>query len=677
MEQESTKPVDSTGSVRVAPIPSWVKHADFRSVVPTSAEGCISSGLLRVLFETQIDLSADEPAWHNHWVQRVLTRQGAEKVSHFLADFDPAFERLEVHSIRVLRGDEKIEHAGAAALQLLRRETNLEKLALDGRLSASLLIPDVRVDDYVEVSFTVYGANPALNGIYSAWLSFDDINPWVDFCHRVLRPFRRSLSSRSLSAPPAAEVSSEGEIEITTWHLAQPAPRLIEDYTPPWTVVTPSVQLTEFKGWQDVARLMLPYYGEEALPAGMASVIRDIATKHEDQAKRAAEWLRVVQTDIRYFALSLGQGGWIPRSLEAIWSSRFGDCKDAAKLYVAGARALGLDACAALCSTRFGMALRDWSPAPIVFDHCIVRLRLDGKTYWLDPTLRRQCGALKDIYCPHTGWVLALSEDATDLEAISDSEPIHLVNVDEEIRFARRIDAPAQYRRQSEFYSLAADELRERISGGDAAELCRQRLRELQSVWPGISQVGEMEVHDDREENCLTTVLNYEIRNCWKKDKGSALKFDSVDNVLPRELGFLGAVDRKSEIYLGQPRRVTRTLRMVMPGKWPDGGWVVREEAAGLNYENRVESLGQTVVNRRELIVSALSMPAAQAADYSRVVGRVHESLLTVAATSWFGRIRPKVTLRRVLGSALAIGLGLALAFQLLAAVFALRRALP
>ena len=44
-------------------------------------------------------------------------------------------------------------------------------------------------------------------------------------------------------------------------------------------------------------------------------------------AERAAEWLRFVQRELRYFAFSLGEGGLTPRALEAIWSARFGDCR--------------------------------------------------------------------------------------------------------------------------------------------------------------------------------------------------------------------------------------------------------------------------------------------------------------------------------------------------------------
>jgi hypothetical protein len=54
-----------------------------------------------LLQDTQVDLSGAEPAYHFRTAQRVLTRAGAERVAHFVAEFDPAYQGLEVHFIRL------------------------------------------------------------------------------------------------------------------------------------------------------------------------------------------------------------------------------------------------------------------------------------------------------------------------------------------------------------------------------------------------------------------------------------------------------------------------------------------------------------------------------------------------------------------------------------------------
>src|SRR5262245_38485777 len=149
--------------VRCVPVPSWVKHESYAPQTPAT-EDALSNGICRLLNDIQIDLSGPELGWHCRSSQRVLSRAGAERAAHFVVEFDPTYERLEVHFIRIVRGQDSIEHAQPGALQVFRRETSLERLTLNGRLTASLLIPDVRIDDVVEISFTLFGSNPALRG---------------------------------------------------------------------------------------------------------------------------------------------------------------------------------------------------------------------------------------------------------------------------------------------------------------------------------------------------------------------------------------------------------------------------------------------------------------------------------------------------------------------------------
>lgn len=83
----------------------------------------------------------------------------------------------------------------------------------------------------------------------------------------------------------------------------------------------------------------------------------------------------------------------------------------------------GLDACAALTSTTHGMALPDLLAASDLFNHCIVRLRLKGTSYWLDPTCPEQTGRLTKLSQVRFGWALPLSGDDDTLEQIGSGAP--------------------------------------------------------------------------------------------------------------------------------------------------------------------------------------------------------------------------------------------------------------
>lgn len=632
----------SPNEVRCAPIPVWVEHRPYLLRPPESETSCIANGICRLLSDVQVDLRGPELAWHSRTAQRVLTREGAQLVAHFMAEFDPLYQRLEVHFIRISRGEECFEHAVPSDFQMFRRETNLERLALNGRLTASLLIPDVRVDDIVEISLTLYGDTPVLGGRYAAWAAFDCFNPCLENRHRLLRPLARKINIKAYNNPPASDTTVKDNVEDLRWQIVGQKRREAEELTPPWLVQVPALQFSEFESWNDVACLFSRFYESDTIPGGLAEEIDRLATAYEDLEERAAEWLRFVQQKLRYFAFSLGEGGLMPRELDAIWKTRFGDCKDAAKLYIAGARRLGLDVCAVLVSTTLGRALGDFAPSSSVFDHCGVRLRLNGASYWLDPTMPLQSGSLRNVFQPHDGWALPLTPETAGLEKIGSETPPHVVHWEDELRLGPKRDSLATFTRHVDCFSWLADAVRNRVANEGTAEYARSMLKELQADWPGIKEKRPIEISDDRIQNCITLILSYEIPDCWTRlDDGKRLGLRITDAALSSELNSLKGIERRTEISLGRPRKVTRCVRIDMPRKWKGSGWQHELETPGLSYVDRLSINGKTISNSKELVIAEWSLQASQATAYNDVVKKLRENLLTVPARERFGKIGP------------------------------------
>jgi hypothetical protein len=351
--------------------------------------------------------------------------------------------------------------------------------------------------------------------------------------------------------------------------------------------------------------------------------------------------LRFVQQRMRYFALSLGEGGLVPRGLEAIWASRLGDCKDAAQLYIAGARRTGLDACAVLVSTTHGMGLDEFLPSPNLFNHCIVRLRLYGASYWLDPTIQTQSGTLDHIFQPHTGWALPLTAETVQLEKLGSEAPLHYLHLQDEIRFGPKRESPAKLHRCIDHYFWAADFVRNRLANEGTNGYAKDMLKEVQAGWPGIVEAAPVEIDDDPVKNCFTTVLNYEIRDCWKPAGAGRLSFGITDVTVTGELAPLQGTQRRTDIFLGRPRKTTHVVRMDMPCRWAGQGWFHKHRAPGVSYISRLDIDGRTIISTKELVVDAWSGPAEQAKAYSEVVGKLRENVLAIWGRERFGKIRP------------------------------------
>jgi transglutaminase-like putative cysteine protease len=634
-------PVPSA-QVSCAPLPEWVEHQARPEEIEDRQGAWTDNGLLRLLHDTQVSLLQTGVVVHVRAVQRVLTRSGAERAAQLILEFDPTYERLEVHHIRIWREGSCIEHAQAStdALHLLRREKQLERLALNGRLSATLLVPDVRVDDRVEFAFTQYSNNPVTSGRYIGWMIFNSYGPWVETRQRLLRPLARPVYLKAFNQPPAAVRQTAGEVEESLWSLARQERRALEDLLPPWTIKNPSYQVTEFRDWCEVSRIFEPYYGETVLPEELAREIEGLKSKYPTDAERAVEWLRFVQRHIRYFALSLGEGGLIPRALETIWAGRFGDCKDAARLFVAGARRLGLDASAALVSTSHGLSLAELLPSIQPFNHMIVRLRLEGATYWLDPTLQAQGGSLGNIDFPHFGWALPISSETTELEALPAAQSFVHLRCEDEIHLGPKPGSRATLRRRIELGHWTADNLRHRIQNEGGTKFSAQLLQELHGIWPGVVETSLVSIDNDLLANRLTLHFAYEIAECWKREPGkNRWEFAIADHFTIKELAAPKSTRRNSEILLGRPRTVVWRARVQMPRRWGGRGWrnVSGEPGAILRNDLTIDS--RTVIMERVLAIDEWTLPADRAEVYARLVSDISRNAAKLRARTMFGRL--------------------------------------
>ena len=160
-----------------------------------------------------------------------------------------------------------------------------------------------------------------------------------------------------------------------------------------------SLQLAEWRDWREVVDEFAPLYEDETpLPADVEQEVkRDRGERRRRLRGARAAVLRFMQSAVRYLAISMGEGGYTPRAATSeIGATRYGDCKDKSKLF-ARSRAGWARGGPALVNTRDGYTLDSALPTGEMFDHCIVRLDIDGKVYWLDPTYTPQQSPLSVI----------------------------------------------------------------------------------------------------------------------------------------------------------------------------------------------------------------------------------------------------------------------------------------
>ncbi len=181
-----------------------------------------------------------------------------------------------------------------------------------------------------------------------------------------------------------------------------------EAYAADSNSVIMSVALSSPSTWNDIAAwydgLARERYAlSPAVSARIDSMVTVSGARTRLDTVRAVH--RWVAQDLRYVSVSLGIGGFQPRSPDEVLSSGFGDCKDKATLFVAALRRYGMSASPVLLSLngKPNPAL----PSIYQFNHAIAAVQDSGAWTFTDLTAEFvPYGALPNQYRGQLGIVV-------------------------------------------------------------------------------------------------------------------------------------------------------------------------------------------------------------------------------------------------------------------------------
>lgn len=626
MDQPAAPYREITPGARVAPPGPWVDVAPY-AIPQTANPHFIANGVCVLLDDSQIDLCGPERAWFYRRADMVTANAGAERAAQFSMSFDPQFERVDVHSIAVIRNGERVEHAGTAFFEVLRRERNMERLLFDGRLTVHVTLPDVRVGDVVETSYTLFGMRKSLNGRHAAFIPLEWGVGIVETRLRQRTPKDLVVAERAFGeAPQATQTEADGVID-RRWRTFERHGMRFEPLAPPWIFQGAMIQFSAWGDWAEAAETFTPLY-EDASPlsADVEAEIERIAAAEPTPAGRAVAVLRFVQGSVRYLAISMGEGGYTPRPLADICETRYGDCKDKSKLYVAMARRLGLDACPTLVNVRDGPALDKWLPTGQAFDHCIVRVRIDGKSHWLDPTQEAQVSPLGHIAECRYGWALPLAPGVTALEHMGDEPFIHSLDSAEHIVLGKSPSAPVKYEWRVTMRGWRAEQMRARLMREGEVGLFKLYTEDIQRSFPRAQPLQQQVARDDHQLNELTTVEQFELADAWV-GRGDLYSFTTLDLFMRSMLMKLDMGERKLPVDLGHAGKMTRRVEIETAVPMKVTPWRRSVSGSAISFDTELKALSKKKFELTQTLeVRAWSLPASEAQVYRDVVAELEKS---------------------------------------------------
>lgn len=392
--------------VTIAPTPGWIE-----SVVPSPVKASSDGAIDFRLLDLQSRIDDDGLHQYFHQVARVLKPEGLPVLGNFGIAWQPGVSLARVHALKIRRGAVVIDLlSGGGAFQVLRREANLEKLQMDGSLTAVMPIADLRVGDELEIAWTLDQKNPVLADQNENSQTFTSGPTFGRFSLRYNWPKTRHVAWKVGDQLPKAAAIKEASVEGFAIDRVDYAVPPLPDGAPGRFAQGHMIEVSEFADWAAVVATMLPLFDKAARLAPNSPVrseVARIAAVSADPKVRANEALKAVQGSIRYFARTDGLGGYLPESADSVWIARSGDCKGKTVLLLAMLRELGIDAAAALVSSGNGDGLDSRLPMPAQFDHVIVRANIAGRSYWLDGT-RLGDRSVDTLAVPQFKWALLI-----------------------------------------------------------------------------------------------------------------------------------------------------------------------------------------------------------------------------------------------------------------------------
>jgi hypothetical protein len=396
--------------VRRGPAPDWVQPSELLPV-PKNA-----SGLVFVRrHDTLINLDEQGQAEYVGYRMKIL-HPNALQMGNLSISWNPASGPPTVHAIRIYREGETIDVLKEASFEILRQEDQLEAAVLNGNLTAVMRVADLRVGDELEVDLTMRLDDPTL-GPNDAGLLMLGSSPSPG-------RFRLGLSWVEGQEPDikmtpdmaAAAQKSERAVEFRFDNPALQAPAKDAPARYQWQRI---VEYSDFSEWAAISRHFAPLYANAARLADGSPLKREagrIAAAHASPLDRAAAALKLVQQNVRYIYIGLDGGNLTPAKAEETWQRRYGDCKGKSALLLALLGELGIDAEAVLVnSSGNDDGLDERLPSPRMFDHVVVRARIDGAVYWLDGTLPPVVPPGTDPVFPYK-WILPITGQGSSLE---------------------------------------------------------------------------------------------------------------------------------------------------------------------------------------------------------------------------------------------------------------------
>jgi hypothetical protein len=482
------------GWVDVAPIPQ-----------PAAAEGATAVQALIDDHQTRFDPAGD--AFYYRRAIKIFKPEGLAGVKSVSVIWSPETETITFHTLAIIRDGRIIDLlADHKAMLVLRRETNLEQASLDGRITATRQIDGLQVGDILDFAYTRVRADPVLQGH-----SFDAeqiLVPGLIGRYRALISWPKGEAVTWKTTPGFGEPVQAAKAARITLSLDK-----TDILAPKAPIGAPLrfrrvglLEASSFQSWSEVSKLMAPLYAKASAIAPTSPIAAEaeaIAARTKDPKARAFAALQLVESKTRYFFIGMGEGSYVPAAADDTWARRFGDCKAKTALLLALLRNLGVDAEPVLVNLGAGDGIDELPPSVAAFNHVIVRVKIDGKSYWLDGTRTGDTNP-ESMHAPPHKWGLPVRGGGAELEKIIEPQiTVPTISTVYRLDASKGLETLAGAKIEITYSGILATQLRALVARTSRADLERGFRQQYSNPTSGV-EIEQVAWRDDPVRDLFT-----------------------------------------------------------------------------------------------------------------------------------------------------------------------------
>jgi len=317
-------------------------------------------------------------------IEYIVTADGVDGAGTASAWWAPWYDEKPTIEARVITKDGVVHTLDPKAITEATAEEQPDIFSDQRVLRAPL--PGVAAGAIVERVITIEGRSPITGGGKYGLFMFGSSVPFER--QRLVLDAASSVAPRVVNKsgfePRTSEENGRKRIVFEKGHTD--AFELDEDHLPPDELSVPYVAFSNGSSWQDIARNYSAIVDKQIAADGdLKSVVASAVGTATDRAEIIARLLDVIDKNVRYAGVEVGDGSIVPRPPKSVLQKKYGDCKDKATLLVALLRTAGLPAHVALVDAGFGFDTIAGLPGVDHFNHAIAVVEGEP-ALWIDPT---------------------------------------------------------------------------------------------------------------------------------------------------------------------------------------------------------------------------------------------------------------------------------------------------